>query len=73
LGAVALTLKPGEEITRDYKFSSQTKFLGILVGYRDIANAKWREVVAVESEDSNDVVVTVDALSVSVAVDDSWF
>jgi len=73
LGAVDLTLKPGETMTRDYKFSSQTKFLGILVGYRDIANAKWREVVPVESESSNDVIVTLDALSISVVVDDSWF
>lgn len=42
-----MELSPNESRKLDFTLNEKTKFIGFLVAYQDIDNAKWREVVAV--------------------------
>ena len=42
-----VTVRPGEQKRFDEEIAPQTRFVGIVVGFRDVQNARWRAVVAV--------------------------
>ncbi|MGO1079364.1 type VI secretion system lipoprotein TssJ [Inquilinus sp. CA228] len=73
LNTISKDLIPGTNETMERDLSDQTRFLGIVAGYRDITNATWRTVVTVDQGDSNTVKVTLDRLSLTATRDDSWF
>ncbi|MGK9236881.1 type VI secretion system lipoprotein TssJ [Inquilinus limosus] len=73
LNTISKELIPGTKDTMERDLSDQTRFLGIVAGYRDITNAEWRTVVPIDQGDSNTVKITLDRLSLTATRDDSWF
>lgn len=65
LGQKEYNVKPGDNLTYEDTVSPETRYIGIVAGFRDIENATWRVVTAVTAEDDNPLTVNVDSLSVS--------
>lgn len=65
LGQKEYNVKPGDNLTYDDTVSPETRYIGLVAGFRDIENATWRAVTAVTPEDENQLIVNVDSLSVS--------
>lgn len=61
-----LSLSPGENFKYDLKMSSGSKYVGIVVAYRDIENSKWREIIELDHKGYNTHNLMVDSLSVHV-------
>ena len=66
LGMTRFSLRPSEIRTIDRPISPQTRYLGVLVGYRDIDNSRWRQVIAVDPGQAPVVHIDVDARTVTV-------
>lgn len=65
LGQKEFNVKPGDSLTYDDTVSPETRYLGIVAGFRDIDNATWRLVEAAAPESENNLLLNVDTLSVS--------
>jgi len=63
-----LELKPNDEIQFDRDTPIETRFVGIIVGFREIDTAKWRTVSVVAPERKNIFTVKITAQSVSTEV-----
>ena len=66
LGRKELDLKPGAEVTYDGTISGQTRYVGVVAGFRNIGSATWRVIVPVVPETENRLILNVDTLSVAV-------
>lgn len=64
LGKDQFVFKPGDELDHKMTLESNTKFIGILVAYRDIENARWRAVIKVDSKQDNKFLIALDRLSI---------
>ena len=62
------TLTPGETSACSKVLPPDTRFLGVLVAFRDVEHATWRAVAGVEGGKRATVVVNVDTLSVKINV-----
>lgn len=62
-----LLLKPGEYLAVERTLDEQTRYLGIVAGYRDLDRAVWRQVISVplNQTTSHDVTLGSHALSVA--------
>jgi type VI secretion system protein VasD len=58
-------VKPGDSLTYDDTVSPETRYLGIIAGFRDIDNATWRLIETATPEGENNLLLNVDTLSVS--------
>lgn len=65
LGKKEFTLKPGQELEYAAEISGESRFLGVMVGYRNIQDAKWQITAPVKPESSNTIRINVDALAVT--------
>ncbi|MEQ8396010.1 type VI secretion system lipoprotein TssJ [Thalassobaculum sp.] len=65
LGQKEFNVKPGGKLTYDDTVSPETRYIGIVAGFRDIDNATWRVIEAATPENQNAFTVSVDSLSVS--------
>lgn len=65
LGQKEFNVKPGDKLTYDDTVSPETRYIGIVAGFRDIENATWRTITAATQEDENALIVNVDSLSVA--------
>ena len=65
LGQKEFNVKPGDKLTYDDTVSPETRYIGIVAGFRDIENATWRTIAAATQENENALIVNVDSLSVS--------
>ena len=65
LGRKEFELTPGVELTYEDRVSPETRFIGVVAGFRDIDRAAWRAIAAAVPEDENAFVVNVDTLSIS--------
>jgi type VI secretion system protein VasD len=68
VGREEFQLDPGE--TRPYQRQLQpdTKFIGVVAGFRDIERARWRESAAVPPKRSVNIVLGLERAAVSVAL-----
>ncbi len=57
-------LAPGSEHKYELSLAPGSRYAGILVAYRDIENARWREVVEIDSSEYRTVHVNVGELAV---------
>ncbi|MBO1895140.1 MULTISPECIES: type VI secretion system lipoprotein TssJ [unclassified Shewanella] len=59
-----LELQPSE--TREYAMTlgQNTRFVGVIVAYRDIDSSRWRSVVAVDPTGYDDVVINIEKIAV---------
>lgn len=65
LGQKEFNVKPGDKLTYDDTVSPETRFLGVVAGFRDIENATWRVIEATTPEEENTLLLNVDTLSVA--------
>jgi len=65
LGQKEYNVKPGDKLTYDDTVSPETRYIGVLAGFRDIDNATWRLVEPAIPEDENTLLLNVDTLSIS--------
>lgn len=65
LGQKEFNVKPGDKLTYDDTVSAETRYLGIVAGFRDIENATWRATTAVQAENDNELLLNIDSLSIS--------
>src|SRR5262245_37148397 len=54
-----VTVRPGERKKFDEEIDPRTRFVGIVAGFRDVQNARWRAVVPVPTKDLSDQVLEV--------------
>lgn len=68
-------LRPGEKVSFTTDMRNTTTHLAFLAGYRQIENADWRSVLAVDGADEQAVYVALDLLAVSATHEDKggWF
>ncbi len=64
LGKDQFVFKPGDELDHKMTLESNTKFIGILVAYRDIENARWRAVIKVDPKQDKHFLIALDRLSI---------
>ncbi|MGF1717461.1 type VI secretion system lipoprotein TssJ [Photobacterium chitinilyticum] len=57
-------LAPGSEHKYELSLAPGSRYAGILVAYRDIENARWREVVEIDSSEYRTVHINVGELAV---------
>lgn len=74
---IDMQVQPGQTLPMASEFDPETTHIGVLAAFRDIDNAKWREIIALPEKSlmeklnpfsDKKLIVTVDALSVSAAV-----
>ena len=58
-------MAPGETRHWNKKLPPETKFIGVTAAYRNIEEARWRAVVAVQPHATNALAIRADALFVS--------
>lgn len=74
LGRTQLLLQPGEDREWTADFDRETRFVGVIVAFRDIENAQWRGMVSLPKRGfigrffkKNKLRINVDTLAVTVA------
>lgn len=65
LGQKEYNLKPGDKLTYDDTVSPETRYVGVVAGFRDIDNATWRALEPATPEGENVWILNVDTLSVA--------
>ena len=73
LGAELITreevmLQPGETRPFEKKLSVDTRFVGVVAAYRNLEQATWRSIAAVQPGRSQKITIRVEPLSVSATV-----
>lgn len=58
-------LKPGETQNFDRDTPIETRYIGVIAGFRNIDNAQWRASAEIKPERGNKIVIKVTAYSVS--------
>lgn len=61
-----LSLSPSEELSYDIKMAPGSRYVGIVVAYRDLENSKWREVIEIDHKGYNTYKLIVDKLSIHI-------
>jgi len=59
-------IKPGDRIVQDRKLSPDARFIGVVVGYRDLERSQWRLAVSVEAASAAPLIIDIDANRVAV-------
>jgi len=65
LGQKEYNVKPGDKLTYDDTVSPETRYIGVIAGFRDIDNATWRTLEPATPEGENVWILNVDTLSIS--------
>jgi len=66
VGKEEIELRPGEDMVYSRKLEDDTRFVGVLAGYRDIDNASWRAVTEIKKGKTTEVKLDFARLKVSV-------
>ena len=57
-------LRPGEKRPLEKKLSPETRFIGVMVAFRELERARWRAVIPVAANRTNIVAVSLDDIAV---------
>jgi type VI secretion system protein VasD len=60
-----IVLKPGDRVTQERKLAPEVKYIGVVVGYRDLERSQWRLAIPVDTIKDQPVVIQVDAARVA--------
>jgi len=60
-----MVLKPGDRIAQERKLAPEVRFIGVLVGYRDLERSQWRLSIPVETARSGPLAIQVEAARVA--------
>ncbi len=66
LGKEEIEVLPGQDQVYSRKLVPETRFVGVLAGYRDIENASWRAITEIKKGKTNEVTLDFARLKVSV-------
>jgi len=75
LGVESFLLAPGDNKPYEGEFDPQTRFIGVIAGYRDIHQAQWRAVVEMPEKSllklgkRGGITIKADSLAISVTVE----
>jgi type VI secretion system protein VasD len=58
-------VQPGQRLSLDRSLNSVTRQIGLVVGYREIDQARWRTVLVVEPQQPREFRIRLDARAVS--------
>ncbi len=67
IGREDMEIKPGETKTIKKDTAPETRFIGVMAGFRDLDSAVWRAQTNVVKEKTNVITVTLTALAVTVS------
>ena len=73
LGQKEFDLKPGAEVVYNDTISPETRYIGVIAGFRAIGSATWRVIGPVVPETGNTLIVNVDTLSIALRRPKSGF
>lgn len=59
-------LTPGSEKKYDSKISSEAAYIGVVVSFRDIQSAKWRDTIELRKSKQNRFIIYVTSLAVRI-------
>jgi len=57
-------MRPGDKRTLDKKLSPDTRFIGVMVAFRELERARWRAVIPVAVNRTNEVAISLDDIAV---------
>jgi type VI secretion system protein VasD len=60
-----MVIKPGDRIVQERKLAPEVRFIGVLVGYRDLERSQWRLSIPVETARNAPLVIQLDAARVA--------
>lgn len=60
-----LLIQPGQQLTMERVLDEQSRLLGLVVAYRELDRAVWRQVLSIQSHQTNHMNVTLGARAVS--------
>lgn len=60
-----LVLKPGDRVTQERKVAPEVRFIGVLVGFRDLERSQWRLSVPMEVARRQPLLIQLDAARVT--------
>jgi type VI secretion system protein VasD len=63
-----IELKPGDTQKFERDTPMDTRYIGVIAGFRNIENAQWRAVAEIKPDKGNQIVIKVTAFSVNIEV-----
>lgn len=57
---------PGDERTIEREVKPETRYMAVVAAYRQIQDARWRSTIALEENEENELVITLDNLAASI-------
>ncbi|NQD93585.1 type VI secretion system lipoprotein TssJ [Pseudomonas sp. CrR25] len=63
-----LLIHPGQQLTVERQLDEQSRLLGLVVAYRQLDNAVWRQLVSIPGHQTNQLNVSLGARAVSAVV-----
>jgi len=76
LGVQSVMLAPGERRPYEGEFDPQTRFIGVIAGYREIHQAQWRSIIEMPEKSilklmkRGGITIKADSLAISISVED---
>jgi type VI secretion system protein VasD len=68
VGREEMILNPGESRPITKIATPETRFIGVLAGYRDLDHAKWRSVVPIQPGQKQRIVISAEELTITATV-----
>ncbi|WMI97462.1 type VI secretion system lipoprotein TssJ [Pseudomonas chlororaphis subsp. aurantiaca] len=62
-----LLIQPGQRLTLERKLDEQSRLLGLVVSYRELDSAVWRQMVSIPSNETTPLTVSLTARAISAA------
>ncbi|AZC51287.1 Type VI secretion lipoprotein/VasD [Pseudomonas chlororaphis subsp. piscium] len=62
-----LLIQPGQQLTLERKLDEQSRLLGLVVSYRELDSAVWRQMVSIPSNETTPLTVSLTARAISAA------
>lgn len=62
-----LLIQPGQQLTLERTLDEQSRSLGLLVSYRELDSAVWRQLVSIPSNETTPLTVSLTARAISTA------
>ncbi|MGY4817758.1 type VI secretion system lipoprotein TssJ [Pseudomonas chlororaphis subsp. piscium] len=62
-----LLIQPGQQLTLERKLDEQSRLLGLVVSYRELDSAVWRQMVSIPSNETTPLTVSLTARAINAA------
>lgn len=62
-----LLIQPGQRLTLERKLDEQSRLLGLVVSYRELDSAVWRQMVSIPSNETTPLTVSLTARAINAA------